>query len=77
MLVAEIDVLVVVEIESARIIEHRAEVSRGHSLIARAEQALQGESTKTDHGQDVLKAFVVRVSRYSVIRGWAVEFGKK
>src|SRR4029077_10849583 len=75
MLVTEIEVLVVIEIQSSRIVEHGTEVSRGDSLIARTEHALKRESTKRNCRQDMLKAFVVGVAGNSVVGGGTVELG--
>ena len=77
MLVTQIEVLMMIDILRARIVEDRSEISGRHHFVPRAVKTLQREAFVAHRPNNVLKIFVVRPAGHAVIRRGVVELRKK
>jgi hypothetical protein len=77
MAIAEVEILVAVEIARTRIVEQRTKVAGGNAFVACAKESLQGEAFETDSADEVLEVFVIGIASDAVVCGRTVEFGEE
>src|SRR5580698_9065183 len=77
MLVTQIEILMMIDVLCARIVEERPEVSGRHHFVSRAVKTLQREAVVAQRPDNVLEIFVVRPAGHAVIRRGVVELRKK
>ena len=77
MLVTEVEILMVVNVVGARVVEQGAEICIRRPLVPATKQPLQGESAESDGGQEMLGVLVVGVAGDAVVGGGALELGKE